>query len=76
MSTAMDKSCADMYAKVAEWKLDVPTGTKGLQIESYNVERKAEDEFLIQRGSKIQIEDAYFDQYQKIWMLKGIVKQD
>jgi len=76
LSTAMDKSCADMYAKVAEWKLDVPTGTKGLQIESYNVERKAEDEFLIQRGSKIQIEDAYFDQYQKIWMLKGIVKQD
>ena len=72
----MDKSCADMYAKVAEWSLDVPTGTKGLQIESYNVERKAEDEFLIQRGSKIQIEDAYFDQYQKIWMLKGIVKQD
>ena len=76
ISTAMDKPCAEGYAKTVLWDIDVPQGTKGVQIEPYNVERKAEDEFLIQRGSKLAIKSARYDKTRKLWLLSAIIEQN
>jgi len=72
----MDKSCAEEYAKTVLWDIDVPQGTKGVQIEPYNVERKAEDEFLIQRGSKLAIKSARYDKTRKLWLISAIIEQN
>ena len=72
----MDISCTEDYAKVVLWNFEVPQGTKGIQIEPYNVERKAEDEFLVQRGSKLQIEKAHYDKARKIWVIDAVIVQD
>ena len=72
----MDKPCAEGYAKTVLWDIDVPQGTKGVQIEPYNVERKAEDEFLIQRGSKLAIKSARYDKTRKLWLLSAIIEQN
>ena len=75
ISTAMDKPCAEGYAKTVLWDIDVPQGTKGVQIEPYNVERKAEDEFLIQRGSTLLIVDAFYDLSRHLWFIDAVLKQ-
>ena len=76
LSTAMDISPAEEYAKTVLWDIEVPKGTKGVQIEPYNVERKAEDEFLIQRGSKLLIKNAKYDKTRKLWLLSAIIEQE
>ena len=76
MSTAMDISCTEDYAKAILWNFEAPKGTKGVQIEPYNVERKAEDEFLIQRGSKLLIKNAKYDKTRKLWLLSAIIEQE
>jgi len=46
MSTAMDKKGTKEYAKKIFWTVRVPKGTKGASIESFNIERLNEAEFL------------------------------
>ena len=46
MSTAMTQKATDKYAQKILWKIKVPAGTKGASIESFNIEREAEAEFL------------------------------
>jgi len=75
LSTSMDKSSTESYAKVVQWNITVPKGTKGIQIEPYNVERKAEDEFLIQRGSTLLIVDAFYDLSRHLWFIDAVLKQ-
>lgn len=73
LSTAMNKSYD--YAKKILWKLEVPAGTKGASIESFNVERKAESEFLMQRGTSMKIKKADFNYDRNIWEFEGTIEQ-
>ncbi len=37
------------------WHINVPKGSKGSMIEGYNVERASESELLLQRNSKLKM---------------------
>ena len=76
MSTAMLQKATDKYADKILWEIKIPTGTKGASIESFNIERIAEAELLIQKGSNLIINDAKYNYDKKIWELKAILKQD
>ena len=58
MSIGMTESSIKDYAKKIKWKITVPKGTKGASIESFNVERLNEAEFLGQRNGVFKIRDA------------------
>lgn len=76
MSTAMLQKATDKYADKILWEIKIPAGTKGASIESFNIERIAEAELLIQKGSNLIINDAKYNYDKKIWELKAILKQD
>lgn len=76
MSTAIEPSAAEKYAKKVLWKIDVPAKTKASFIEGYNVERESEAELLIQMGSKLLIKDAKYDFDNKRWELCAELIQD
>ncbi|MBQ4115292.1 hypothetical protein IJD34_07810, partial [bacterium] len=61
MSTAIEPSAVENYAKKVFWKIKVPAKTKASFIEGYNVERESEAELLIQMGSKLLIKDVKYD---------------
>ena len=61
MSTTMNQKATDKYAQKILWKIKVPAGTKGASIESFNIEREAEAEFLLRRGSDLLIKNAKFN---------------
>ena len=75
MSTAMTQKATDKYAQKILWKIKVPAGTKGASIESFNIEREAEAEFLLQRGSRIKIVDATYNKKRNIWELEALIAQ-
>ena len=75
MSTAMNQKATDKYAQKILWRIKVPAGTKGASIESFNIEREAEAEFLLQRGSRLKIVDAIYNSKRKIWELEALVVQ-
>lgn len=76
MSTAMLKKATDKYADKIIWEIKVPKGTKGASIESFNLDRGAEAEFLIQNNSNLIIQEAKYNLDKKIWELKAFLKQD
>ncbi len=59
----------------AMWYLDIPKGTKGSMIECYNVERASEAELLLQRGSRMVINNANYNKDKHIWELWATVLQ-
>ena len=60
MSIGMTESSVKDYAKRIKWTIRIPAGTKGVSIESYNVERLNEAEFLGQRNGVLIIEKAKY----------------
>lgn len=74
MSTAMTQKAADKYAQKILWKIKVPAGTKGASIESFNIEREAEAEFLLQRGSNLLIKNAKFNPQKRIWEINAVIE--
>lgn len=74
MSTAMIPKATDKYAQKILWKIKVPVGTKGASIESFNIEREAEAEFLLQRGSNLLIKNAKFNPQKRIWEINAIIE--
>ena len=75
MSTAMNQKATDKYAQKILWKIKVPAGTKGASIESFNIEREAEAEFLLQRGSDLLIKNAKFNSKKRIWEIDVVMDQ-
>ena len=64
-----------MYAKRVLWEIHVPAKTKASMIESYNVERMAEAELLLQRGSGILIEDARYNKLKQRWEISASIEE-
>jgi len=75
MSTAMDKKGTKEYAKKIFWTIRVPQGTKGASIESFNIERKMEAEFLGQRNGKFVINNAVYKPEKDIWLFEASIEQ-
>lgn len=75
LSTAMVEKATDKYAKKILWKIKVPKGTKGASIESFNVEREAEAEFLMQKGSMFKVTNVKYNPNRKIWELEALIEQ-
>lgn len=75
LSTAIEKEAAERYAKKIFWHLNIPKGAKGSMIECYNVERASEAELLLQRNSRLIIDNAKYDRDKNIWELWATVKQ-
>jgi len=75
LSTAIDKEAGERYAQKVFWNINVPKGTKGSMIESYNVERESEAELLLQQYSKLKINKAKYDKINKRWKLWADLKQ-
>ncbi len=76
LSTAMIIKGTDKYAKKIFWKIKIPSGTKGASIESFNVERINEAEFLIQRGSAFNIKKVNYNSKRHLWELDAEIKQN
>lgn len=75
MSTAMIPSATEKYAKKVFWKIEVPAKTKGASIESFNIEREAESEFLAQRNSRLLVKGGKYDPKKKLLVLEGKIEQ-
>ncbi len=76
LSTAMITKGSDKYAQKILWKIKVPSGTKGASIESFNVERMNEAEFLIQRDSAFNIKKVNYNSKRHLWELDAEIKQN
>ena len=76
MSSAIEPSAVENYAKKVFWKIKVPAKTKASFIEGYNVERESEAELLIQMGSKLLIKDVKYDFDKKRWEICADLVQD
>ena len=75
LSTAFDINDAEARAEKILWHLEVPKNTRGIMIESYNIERESESEFLIQRSSELSILDVIFNDEKKRWEIFATVLQ-
>lgn len=75
MSVAMTERATEEYAKKIKWKITIPKGTKGASIESYNVEREHEAEFLGQRNGSLIIANANYVRKEGRWHFDAILKQ-
>ena len=75
LSTAFDINDAEARAEKILWHLKVPKNTRGITIESYNIERESESEFLIQRSSELSILDVIFNDEKKRWEIFATVLQ-
>ena len=72
----MTQAVADGYTEKIFWEINIPKGVRGASIESFNIKRKAEAEFLIQRNSNLLINNARFNFDKEIWELQAILKQN
>jgi len=75
MSTAMVKSSAQNFAKKIFWTIKVPRGIKGTSIESFNIERKREAEFLGQRDGRFVIKNAIYKPENNFWYFGAYIEQ-
>ena len=76
MSIGMTKSSIKDYAKKIEWDITIPKGTKGASIESFNIERLNEAEFLGQRNGVLKIRDAYYIPKKDLWHFEASLEQN
>ncbi len=76
MSIGMTESSVKDYAKKIKWTIRIPAGTKGASIESYNVERLNEAEFLGQRNGTLKIRDAYYCPKKDLWHFDASLEQN
>lgn len=75
LSTGMTPNSIKEYAKKIKWTIKVPAGTKGASIESYNIERGYEAEFLGQRNCVLNIIDAKYNPKEDMWYFDAILEQ-
>ena len=75
MSTAIEPAAIEQYAQKVYWNINVPAKTRGSIIESYNVERQSEAEFLLQRDSQLLIKKAKYDSKKQRWKIWADLKQ-
>lgn len=75
MSTAMTESATKDYAKKIKWNITVPAGTRGTSIESFNVERANEAEFLAQKNGQFRINNATYKPEEDLWYFDAIIEQ-
>ena len=76
MSIGMTESSIKNYAKRIKWRINIPAGTKGASIESYNIERLNEAEFLGQRNGVLKIRDAYYCPKKDLWYFDASLEQN
>lgn len=76
MSIGMTESAIQDYAKKIKWKITIPKGTKGASIESFNVERLNEAEFLGQRNGVLKINDARYNPEEDMLYLDAFLEQN
>ena len=76
MSIGMTESSVKDYAKRIKWKIKIPAGTKGASIESYNIERLNEAEFLGQRNGVLKIREAYYCPKKDLWYFDASLEQN
>lgn len=76
MSIGMTESAIQDYAKKIKWKITIPKGTKGASIESFNVERLNEAEFLGQRNGVLKINDARYNPEEDMLYLNAFLEQN
>ena len=76
MSIGMTESSVKNYAKKIKWTIRIPAGTKGVSIESYNIERLNEAEFLGQRNGVLKIRDAYYCPKKDLWYFDASLEQN
>ena len=75
LSTAIEQEAGERYAKKILWYLDIPKGTKGSMIECYNVERASEAELLLQKNSRMVIDNARYNIDRHRWEFGATVFQ-
>ena len=75
LSTAIEPEAGERHAKKILWYLDIPKGTKGSMIECYNVERASEAELLLQRNSRMVIDNARYNMNKHRWEFGATVFQ-
>lgn len=76
MSIGMTERAIEKYAKRIKWKIRIPKGTKGASIESFNIERAHEAEFMGQRNGLFQIKDAYYNPKEDMWYFNALLSQN
>ena len=76
MSIGMTERAIEKYAKRIKWKIRIPKGTKGASIESFNIERAHEAEFLGQRNGMFKIRDAYYNAKEDMWYFDALLEQN
>ena len=75
LSTAMFEEPIQNFAECIKWNLTIPPGTSGTSIEGFNIERLAEAEFLINKGSKLIITGAKYDPEKSLWIFDAVVNR-
>ena len=76
MSTAIEPSAIESYAREIYWEIFLPAKSKASMIEAYNVERKSEAEILVQKMSKLSIKEARYDHANQRWYIKAKLEQE
>lgn len=76
MSIGMTESAIQDYAKKIKWRIEIPKGTKGASIESFNVERLNEAEFLGQRNGVLKIRNAHYNPKEDMWYFDATLAQN
>ena len=76
MSIGMTHSAIKNYAKKIKWNIRIPKGTKGASIESFNIERLNEAEFLGQRNGVFIIEKARYNPRKNLWFFDATLEQN
>ena len=71
----MTKKATNKYADKILWEIKVPASTKGASIESFNIEREAEAEFLAQRNSSLFVKGGKYEPQKKLLTLEGRIEQ-
>lgn len=87
MSTTLTEEVATKWAKAdvcgngfnpngaIRWDISASAGTKGAHCEDFTPYNTVENEVLLQRGTSLDIMDAYFDRQNNIWVIKAIARQ-
>lgn len=76
MSIGMTEEAVKQYAQKIKWRIRIPEGTKGVSIESFNVERIQEAEFLGQRNGILKINGANYDPKKDLWYFDATLSQN
>ncbi|MDO5306198.1 MAG: hypothetical protein Q4E83_00390 [bacterium] len=76
LSVGMTESAIKNYAKAIKWNILIPKGTKGASIESFNIERLKEAEFLCQRNSVLVIQNAQYSPKKDLWIINAKLEQN